>query len=59
MFVVLSPIFVTDTKIIYDYNFVAPLSKEVKQVLQRRGGGTGVTMELQRKTQWTNSKNLM
>ena len=51
MFVVLSPIFVTDTKIIYDYNFVAPLSKEVKQVLQRRGGGTGVTMELQRKTQ--------
>ena len=39
MFVVLSPIFVTDTKIIYDYNFVAPLSKEVKQVLQRRGEG--------------------
>ena len=28
------------------------LSKEVKQILQRNGGGTGVSMELQKKTAW-------
>ena len=32
------------------------LSKEVKQLLQRRGGGTGIAMKLLKKTKWTISK---
>ena len=32
------------------------LSKEVKETLQKRGGGTGVVMELLKKTKWAISK---
>ena len=35
------------------------LNTKVKQVLQRRGGGTGVAMELQRKLKWTIKKTLL
>ena len=35
------------------------LSKKVRRVLQRRGGGTRVAMELQKKPKWTIAKTLL
>ena len=43
----------------YKLNSSEHLSKEVKQVLQRTGGGTGVVMKLLKKTKCITSKTLL